>query len=1115
MRMCVNCFVLFSVAVFFCFSALHTATGSPPLPADNFAPIDWQHDNRRKARSLVNIDIGEARTVRLVYILPNDLDFRPEVVQRMKDEIRSVQAFYGEQMQANGYGARSFRVETDAAGEPLIHRIDSQHSDKYFRNDTAQRMLDETRRVFDTGANIYIIVLENKTGLIGNYPGLGSPSYKTGGVALMASGFSWTLLAHELGHAFGLRHDFRDVSHIMGGGGNQPRLSDCNARFLAAHPYFDPDVPTEKGIAPTINLNSAFQYPPGSKGIPVHLLVGDEEGLHQILIFGPTRSPHSTARQQGIVQCHEFSGEQEALVEFDYYGGGPPDDGIGLTYSSTHQLVVQAVDIRGNFTQKTIRFIELSPGQIASFTEHEKTIHSLAFSPIGSILASASADNRIILWDVEMRKMLDVLHDAASFAEAPTSIAFSPDGQTLAVGTIGATVMLWDMVTRSHIDTLVGHDSSQWVTCVAFSPDGKILASGSGDRTIRLWDAMTGSGITTLEGHTHWVTSLSFPPNGNLLASGSHDGAIKLWNIETEKIIDTLEGHAGFIRSISFSHDGRTLASTAKDFTLKLWDIETTRFFASVGGPHSSVLHTSFSPAGNILVLGGQDITLLDLETSARIASLGISGQVEGLTFTRDGGQLAASTWDGSTSAIKIWETSALTSISDRTVPDASLRKALRIYLGREAGVAITHDDLAALTNFTGGGAAIFALVGLESATNLEYLTLGGNFIINLSPIAGLTKLHTLFLDRNSISDVTPLKGLTNLKTLDLSYNIITEISPVTALINLERLSFNGNKVSDTSALTGLTNLTSLQLAVNSISDISPLLANSGLGEGDTLFLRKNPLNYEAVNSHIPRLQDRGVTVSFIDRTPTTLEPISGDEQQGVPSAPLLDPFVVEVRDEHGDVFEGVPVTFNVPDGGGRLSRTNTTTDADGRAQSVLTLGQRTGTIIVTVSAAEITEIAKLVTFTVVSEETPQRIRGDVNDDGVVNIFDLVQVAANFAELGENNADVNGDGVVDILDLVQVAGAIGGADAAPSARSLDLSSIRAADVAGWLTQVQGLDIGDMDFQRGIRFLEQLLAALTPKGTTLLPNYPNPFNPETWIPYQLAQGAEVEIAIYDA
>ena len=137
----------------------------------------------------------------------------------------------------------------------------------------------------------------------------------------------------------------------------------------------------------------------------------------------------------------------------------------------------------------------------------------------------------------------------------------------------------------------------------------------------------------------------------------------------------------------------------------------------------------------------------------------------------------------------------------------------------------------------------------------------------------------------------------------------------------------------------------------------------------------------------------------------------------------------------------------------------------------------------------------------------------DVNGDGVVNILDLVAVAQAFGKDGLQG-DVNGDGVVNVFDLVQVAGVIGDGGAAPSAYSLDLTIIGAADVARWLALAQGLGVGDANFQRGIRFLEQLLAAVTPKETTLLPNYPNPFNPETWIPYHLAREAEVAITIYD-
>ena len=137
----------------------------------------------------------------------------------------------------------------------------------------------------------------------------------------------------------------------------------------------------------------------------------------------------------------------------------------------------------------------------------------------------------------------------------------------------------------------------------------------------------------------------------------------------------------------------------------------------------------------------------------------------------------------------------------------------------------------------------------------------------------------------------------------------------------------------------------------------------------------------------------------------------------------------------------------------------------------------------------------------------------DVNGDGVVNLFDLTLVAQAIGT-GGAQGDVNGDSVVNVFDLVQVAAAIGGGGAAPSAYSPELSIISAANVERWLADAQGLGIGDATFQQGIRFLEGLLAGLTPKETTLLPNYPSPFNPETWIPYRLAREAEVAITIYD-
>ena len=99
----------------------------------------------------------------------------------------------------------------------------------------------------------------------------------------------------------------------------------------------------------------------------------------------------------------------------------------------------------------------------------------------------------------------------------------------------------------------------------------------------------------------------------------------------------------------------------------------------------------------------------------------------------------------------------------------------------------------------------------------------------------------------------------------------------------------------------------------------------------------------------------------------------------------------------------------------------------------------------------------------------------------------------------------------------------GAAAAAPAIAKEDIKpgNLQAADVQQWLTQAQGLDLANPSYQRGIAKLEKLLAALSqqvlpvPKETTLLANYPNPFNPETWIPYELAETAEVTVSIYAA
>ena len=234
--------------------------------------------NRRYARTLAaNLNVGEPRTMRMIYFLPNDRPYRVEVVQRMKHEILDIQTFFAEQMDAHGYGKLTFRFETDSQGEPIVHRVDGGHPDSYYLYNP-DPMFDEIEQAFDLDANIYLIVIDNSVQPVTeNATGIGGPRGRSGGFALVNEEFSresaGNLATHELGHAFGLGHDFRDGAYILSYGSGAliglpwNQLSACHAEKLSVHPYFNPDTPIEEEQLPTIEFISSPQYPAGSKSV--------------------------------------------------------------------------------------------------------------------------------------------------------------------------------------------------------------------------------------------------------------------------------------------------------------------------------------------------------------------------------------------------------------------------------------------------------------------------------------------------------------------------------------------------------------------------------------------------------------------------------------------------------------------------------------------------------------------------------------------------------------------------------------------------------------------------------------------------------------------------------
>ena len=144
--------------------------------------------------------------------------------------------------------------------------------------------------------------------------------------------------------------------------------------------------------------------------------------------------------------------------------------------------------------------------------------------------------------------------------------------------------------------------------------------------------------------------------------------------------------------------------------------------------------------------------------------------------------------------------------------------------------------------------------------------------------------------------------------------------------------------------------------------------------------------------------------------------------------------------------------------------------------------------------------------------EEESRVVVDANGDGVISILDLPQVSVERSGTGKIGADVNGDGAVDTVDLFQAVTDLEIAKSEPAAYLAAQAILTSADVADWVKEGQGA--ADADLKDSVRMLQHQLAVSVPKETALLPNYPNPFNEGTWIPYHLAFKMEVYITIYD-
>ena len=975
-------------------------------------------------------------TVRLIYFVPRDRPPQPDIDAKLDTLIKDVQMFFADGMEHHGFGRKTFAYETDNFGKAVVHHVKGQFTDAHYHHQTIGNVQAEIDKRFDTSKNIYLIVIDISTEVI-NIEACGmaywthrpispsdSDSHNTGkqtvqgitassvdligGLAIVPAsgycfigdiGFPW-VAAHELGHAFGLEHDFRNNTYLMSYGGNPNTLARCSAEWLNDSRYFNPDQTSANNKDTTIEMLPPLISPPYA--IRLQFKVSDADGLKRAQLI--TASTYENPGGVKLIGCETLTGQ-----------------------SQTVEFVTTELTTESKFV--TMRIMD-GHGYFAS---------------------------------------LDFPIDMTALYTSPQVVSI-PDVNLAAV--LREALDLSDEANITQLDML------------------KLRGLFAGDREIK--------NLKGLE-YARNLKDLHLDHN----------------QIQDIAVLAKLPNLASLYLSTNQIQDFSPVKALTNLVTLDISD--------------------------NLV----DNLTPITTLTQLQRLSLG-TNQISDIKPLAGLTQLIQ---------LRLWDNQ----INDITAL-AGLTELAWLYLDSNKINDITPlKSLTNLIDLSLGTNQISDIKPLAGLTQLTHLALWENQISDITALEGLTTLTRLELDFNKITDLTPLKSLTNLIELSVNFNQINDIKPLAGLTQLTRLTLWENQISDVTSLKGLVKLEYLFLEGNPVTDKAPLYAL--LNQNPKVQIDIIPVSAVNINAYVPSEASERPPMYWVDTKFGTLHHLTDDTVETlVPGIKDATDLAVDVAggkvywvqktgsrtgkiqraNLDGTNVERIKELTSVPYGialdaiGGKIYLTNSW----GKLQRLNVDGTNFQPNLITRLDSPRDIVVDRAGGKVYWTETAGRIRR-----ANLNGSNIQTLATGLGELGgiaiaegkiywtektdENSgkiqyAPLNGNPIVE--ELTTLTSVTLGIAVDTVERRLywtnSLQKIQCSTLDGEDIQDIVLGLGaPADIVLGIQPVETTIAAAPvtlaafPDKTDLLPNYPNPFNPETWIPYQLSEPADVTLTIY--